>query len=138
LNSSLIPLIINIKTILARMLQRKPAPKAANVTTIHSLTLMAILLLLVAPQVYFGGMKYPIEHSINEPQITTKVAPAVWDPNVNPLGIPPGKAPNLPSPRLKEDTVKRGGVTAARAMPNTWEGSARSIRAESAPDCSSI
>jgi hypothetical protein len=91
------------------MLQRKPAPKAANVTTIHSLTLMAILLLLVAPQVYFGGMKYPIEHSINEPQITTKVAPAVWDPNVNPLGIPPGKAPNLPSPRLKEDTVKRGG-----------------------------
>jgi len=33
----------------------------------------------------------------------------VWDAKVNPLGIPPGKAPNLPSPRLKEDTEKRGG-----------------------------
>jgi len=36
---------------------------------------------------------------------------AAWDPRVNPLGIPQGKAQNLPSPRLEgtADNVKRGG-----------------------------
>ena len=32
----------------------------------------------------------------------------MWDPKVNPLGTPPGKALNLLSPWLKENTVKRG------------------------------
>jgi len=43
----------------------------------------------------------------------TAAAPAaVWDPKVNPLGIPPGKAQNLPSIRLtaaEKTTVNRGG-----------------------------
>jgi len=30
-----------------------------------------------------------------------------WDPQINPLSIPQGQAPNLPSIRLEEDTVKR-------------------------------
>jgi len=39
-------------------------------------------------------------------------AAPVWDPQVNPLGIPPGQAPNLPSIRLtaaEKTTVQRGG-----------------------------
>jgi len=42
----------------------------------------------------------------------TATAAVAWDPKVNPLGIPPGKAQNLPSIRLTEaekTTVNRGG-----------------------------
>jgi len=49
-----------------------------------------------------------LEETNNTPQTTTTTT---WDPKLNPLGIPPGKAPNLPSIRLKEgeETKKRGG-----------------------------
>lgn len=38
----------------------------------------------------------------NLPAIVDSAAMTAWDPKVNPLAIPPGQAPNLPSPRLQE------------------------------------
>ena len=59
----------------------------------------------------------PPDESFNHPQLAL-AAPVrkrdnpvhnqdTWDYRLNPLGIPPGKAQNLPSVRLEEDTVKR-------------------------------
>mmetsp|Transcript_24443 Transcript_24443/g.27287 ORF Transcript_24443/g.27287 Transcript_24443/m.27287 type:complete len:364 (+) Transcript_24443:124-1215(+) len=89
---------------------KKPNPEPAHSfsASIPSLIRVVILLLLVLPNVYIGT-KYLSEPSTSEHNIATPVAPtpAVWNPKMNPLGIPPGKAPNLPSPRLKVDTVQR-------------------------------
>jgi len=72
---------------------------------------MAIFLLLV------GGVYFSNNYALDDFALpfdtnlltANDATPAIYDPKINPLAIPPGKAPNLPSPRLKEDTVSRGG-----------------------------
>ena len=106
------------------MIIRKRDTEKRNVR-ILSLVLAAFLV-IVALRLYgdleFNDYMYGIDLLLNDSASdpssigSTIVAIGAWDPKLNPLGIPPGKAQNLPSPRLQDSSSvdkKRGGYGGA-------------------------
>lgn len=76
-----------------------------NIFTSKALLLLILLVLVFAGNyaTNIGSIADQIEQQKKqEPQIIT-----AWDPNVNPLGIPPGKAQNLPSIRQEDQQLNR-------------------------------
>ena len=87
---------------------------------------LVILIAITVSEFYSGMMigynpyetESPTVEAPTVPSVVTTMATAAvaWDPKLNPLGIPPGKAQNLPSPRLQDSSAidkKRGGYGGA-------------------------
>ena len=102
-----------------RSLKGKVVTDKKNVR-IAVLALVAFIVIAV-PQ-YYSSMEevfyadYYKTMDLAVPSVVTTAAGTVWDPKLNPLGIPPGKAQNLPSPRMQDSSAvdkKRGGYGGA-------------------------
>jgi SAM-dependent methyltransferase len=73
-----------------------------NTTFVVRALLLAILLLLLLRE--FRGLSSLID---TPPVDQSPIVLSSWDPKINPLGIPPGKAQNLPSIRDQEEGLKK-------------------------------
>ena len=84
---------------------------------------LAACIIFAVPQYYssMNDVSYADYYNTMAPAVpsvavVTTAAGTVWDPKLNPLGIPPGKAQNLPSPRMQDSSTvdkKRGGYGGA-------------------------
>eukprot|EP00563_Minutocellus_polymorphus_P004704 CAMPEP_0181035664 /NCGR_PEP_ID=MMETSP1070-20121207/8442_1 /TAXON_ID=265543 /ORGANISM="Minutocellus polymorphus, Strain NH13" /LENGTH=371 /DNA_ID=CAMNT_0023113235 /DNA_START=151 /DNA_END=1266 /DNA_ORIENTATION=+ len=96
---------------------RKDAKRDTEKKNVRILLLvLAAIPIIVVSQLY-GNLEFNDDTSTPSSVGSTTVATAAaWDPKLNPLSIPPGKAQNFPSPRLQDSSAvdkKRKGYGGA-------------------------